>query len=161
MKINVADVVSESIVDGKGFRFAVFCQGCIHECEGCHNPQTWPLVTKNLYEPEELLAMALASPFNQGVTLTGGEPLLQARALIPFAEMVRDAGLDLWVYSGFTFEEIMSSPDGRRLLDLTDVLVDGRFVKELASYELRWRGSSNQRVIDLVHLRGGRLCSFS
>ncbi len=163
MSIKIADVESESIVDGPGFRFAVYTQGCPHACPGCHNPQTHDFgVFKRELEPEQLMEMLKASPLNTGVTLTGGEPLCQAAELVSFARMVKETNMSLWVYSGYTFEQLMGQkelPDAvaecvdlnaaRELLALCDVLVDGRFVDALKSYDAKWRGSTNQRVVDL------------
>lgn len=163
MSIKIADVESESIVDGPGFRFAVYTQGCPHACPGCHNPQTHDFgAFKRELEPEQLMEMLKASPLNTGVTLTGGEPLCQAAELLSFARMVKETNMSLWVYSGYTFEQLMGQKElpnavaehvdlnaARELLALCDVLVDGRFVDVLKSYDARWRGSTNQRVVDL------------
>lgn len=161
--IKIADVESESIVDGPGFRFAVYTQGCPHGCPGCHNPQTHDFgAFKQEVDARQLLAMLEASPLNTGVTLSGGEPLCQAEQLLPFARAVKERGVSLWVYSGYTFEQLMGAKPipqeaaehidldaARALLEHCDVLVDGRFVETLKSYDAKWRGSTNQRVIDL------------
>ena len=156
MAIRIAGVEQESIVDGPGFRFAVYTQGCCHDCPGCHNPQTHPFEGGTLVEPEDLLKMAAKSPLQKGITLSGGEPFCPAQEVLPFAQMAREAGYGLWAYSGFTYEVLTSAegPKGaQELLDLCDVLVDGPFVQELASYDAKWRGSTNQRVIDLARTR--------
>ncbi len=161
--IKIADVESESIVDGPGFRFAVYTQGCPHACPGCHNPQTHDFAAfKREVSAQELMDMLVASPLNTGVTLSGGEPLCQAAQLLPFARAVKAKGVSLWIYSGYTFEQLMGAKpipqeaaecidleDARALLSQCDVLVDGRFVDALKSYDAKWRGSTNQRVIDL------------
>lgn len=161
--IKIADVESESIVDGPGFRFAVYTQGCPHACPGCHNPQTHDFgAFKQEVDAQQLLAMLEASPLNTGVTLSGGEPLCQAAQLLPFARAVKEKGVSLWIYSGYTFEQLMGAKPipqeaaehidldaARALLEHCDVLVDGRFVETLKSYDAKWRGSTNQRVIDL------------
>ena len=152
MTIQIADVESESIVDGPGFRFAVYTQGCPHACPGCHNPQTHPFEGGKPMEPETLLELAKRSPMQRGITLSGGEPMCQAEALVPFAALAREAGYNVWVYSGYTYEVLTgeNAPAGAaELLALCDVLVDGPFVQAQASYDAKWRGSTNQRVIDL------------
>ena len=152
MTIRIAGIESESIVDGPGFRFAVYTQGCPHGCPGCHNPQTHPFEGGKLAEPAKLLELAQSSPLNNGITLSGGEPFCQAHELAEFARLARDAGYGIWAYSGYTYEQLTgdNAPQGAsELLDLVDVLVDGRFVQELSSYDASWKGSTNQRVIDV------------
>lgn len=152
MSIRIAGIESESIVDGPGFRFAVYTQGCPHACPGCHNPQTHPFEGGRMVEAEELMESLQASPLNKGVTLSGGEPFCQAEELLPFARLVKAAGMSLWAYSGYTFEQLVSedAPRGsRELMALCDVLVDGPYVEALSSYSAHWRGSTNQRLIDL------------
>lgn len=166
MSVFVADIESESIVDGPGFRFAIYVQGCPHDCPGCHNPQTHEFGKGHELSPERILKLLDDSPLNTGVTLTGGEPMCQAAELIPFARKVREQGMSLWVYSGYTYEQLMGDapmsatvaehidlPAAQELLGLCDVLVDGRFVKARSSYDAKWRGSTNQRVIDLKKTR--------
>lgn len=149
--VRVAGFVRESIVDGPGFRFALFCQGCLHGCPGCHNTQTHPLDGGGLMYPGRLLRMMEDDPLLSGLTLTGGEPMLQAGALLPLARGAVLMGLDVWVYSGYTFEELTAEndPDRMALLGVCSVLVDGRFEAELRSWDTPFRGSSNQRLIDL------------
>lgn len=152
MAIRIAGIESESIVDGPGFRFAVYTQGCPHNCPGCHNPQTHAFEGGKLAEPEKLLELIKDSPLNKGVTLSGGEPFCQAVELAKFARLARAAGYGIWAYSGYTYEQLTGSdaPEGAaELLDLVDVLVDGPFVQALSSYDAEWKGSTNQRVIDV------------
>lgn len=153
MTIRIADVESESIVDGPGFRFAVYTQGCPHDCPGCHNPQTHAFKGGRLVEPQRLVELLESEPLNTGVTLTGGEPFCQAEELAKFARLVRKAGYGVWAYSGYTYEQLTGddAPEGAsELLDLVDVLVDGPFVQALSSYDAQWKGSTNQRVIDVA-----------
>ena len=141
MEIRIAGTVNDSIVDGPGIRFSIFTQGCSHHCPGCQNPPTW--------NPDATIAR---NPLLKGVTLTGGEPFEQAEPLIALCRACHERGLDVWAYSGYTFEELVAGKAGtaaRELLELCDVLVDGLFVEELKSLSLKWRGSSNQRVIDV------------
>lgn len=161
MALRIAGIESESIVDGPGFRFSVYTQGCPHACPGCHNPQTHPFEGGRMVEPQELMEALHSSPLNKGVTLSGGEPFCQAEELLPFARMVREEGEGLWAYSGYTFEQL-TGPDApagaAELLALCDVLVDGPYVEALSSYDAHWRGSTNQRVIDVAaSLAAGRV----
>ena len=142
----------ESIVDGPGLRFSVFVQGCTHHCPGCHNPEAQPSDGGYLCEPADIVHEIHKNKLIHGVTLTGGEPFEQVEGVFELAQLLKAEGYDLWIYSGYLFEDLMAghphekAPD---LLALCDVLVDGPFVEALHSYDLNWAGSSNQRVIDL------------
>lgn len=142
----------ESIVDGPGLRFSVFVQGCTHHCPGCHNPESQPSDGGYLCEPADIVHEIHKNKLIHGVTLTGGEPFEQVEGVFELAQLLKAEGYDLWIYSGYLFEDLMAgrphekAPD---LLALCDVLVDGPFVEALHSYDLNWAGSSNQRVIDL------------
>ena len=142
----------ESIVDGPGLRFSVFVQGCSHGCPGCHNVESQPAEGGYLCDVQDLIRDIHKNKLIHGVTLTGGEPFEQTEGMIALARELRAEDYDLWIYSGYLFEELMGGHPHQRapeLLALCDVLVDGPFVQSLTSYELRWKGSSNQRVIDL------------
>lgn len=145
MKIRLAGTVEESIVDGPGLRFTVFVQGCDHKCKGCHNPETWPFKKGSLRSIESILKDIHSNPLNKAVTFSGGDPLYQSEACTELASILKEEGYNIWVYTGFTWEEVKDDP----LMKYTDVLVDGPFVESLKSYELRFRGSSNQRLIDV------------
>ncbi|MDR0671342.1 MAG: anaerobic ribonucleoside-triphosphate reductase activating protein [Oscillospiraceae bacterium] len=157
-KLRVAGRLRESIVDGPGLRYVIFTQGCPHRCEGCHNTHTWPTDGGEEAEPEALLAEMQADGLLRGVTFSGGEPFLQADALAALARRARALGLDVWVYTGYTWEELRAADDPawNGLLAETDVLVDGRYRREERSYHRRFRGSANQRLIDVSQsLAGG------
>ena len=159
--MKIAGVVQDSIVDGPGFRFAVFVQGCELRCEGCHNPATWDRGGGTEVPVAELVGEMLGNPLTDGLTLSGGEPFLQARECAELAAAARASGFNVWVYSGFTFDELallaQSEPPVGELLGLADVLVDGPFMLPLRSLSLKWRGSGNQRVIDVpASLMAGR-----
>ena len=154
---------ADSIVDGPGLRFAVFVQGCTHGCPGCHNPESQPSGDGS-GTPSTVGAVCAkveANPLTQGVTLTGGEPFEQARACAAIARWARTRRLSVWVYTGYLYEDLLACAEGERglphvdaegaseLLAAANVLVDGPFVQARHSYDLHWRGSSNQRVIDL------------
>lgn len=149
--IRIAGIISESIVDGPGIRYVVFTQGCPHHCEGCHNPQTHDFAGGSIVDTETLLEQIKADPLLSGVTFSGGEPFCQPRPLIELAREVRAAGRSVMAYSGYTYEQLLTSddPDVRELLKLCDILVDGPFVLAERDLTLRFRGSRNQRLIDV------------
>lgn len=150
MEIRIAGTVSESIVDGPGFRYAVFVQGCSHNCRGCHNPHTHDPNGGRLVDTDELFAECTENPLNKGVTFSGGEPFLQAAALYELGKRFKEHGLSLWCYSGWTFEELQKrGEDVQKLLSVVDVLVDGRYVEERRTLSLPFRGSDNQRLVDV------------
>lgn len=145
----LAGIVGDSITDGPGIRLTVFVQGCPHHCPGCHNPQTWPFAGGYISTPEEVLAQIEANPLLGGVTFSGGEPFCQAAALLPLAEAIKNRGLELAVYTGYTFEELLNLPDPavKQLLALTDTLIDGPYLEAERNLELNFRGSANQRIL--------------
>ncbi len=149
--IRIAGVVKESIVDGKGIRFTLFTQGCPHNCKGCHNPESHNINGGYDIEAEKVIAEFNKNPLLSGITFSGGEPIIQAKELIPIAEAVTQQGKNCWIYSGWTFEELMEKNDAdiNKLLSLCDVLVDGKYVEDERDLTLLFRGSRNQRVIDL------------
>lgn len=144
MQIRIAGLVPESFVDGDGIRFAIFMQGCLRNCAGCHNPETHSLDGGKIMDTTEILAAIKKNPLLNGITLTGGEPFLQFEAANELARAAKNFGLNVWCYTGFKFEEI---PENR--LENIDVLIDGEFIESLRDLELQFRGSSNQRIIDV------------
>lgn len=148
-KIRIAGLVAESIVDGPGFRYAVFTQGCPHFCKGCHNPHTHD--PKGGYEVDiELILKEIdRNPLLDGITLTGGEPLLQAEKLVPLVEQVKARGLSVVIYSGYTYEEIMQNEMFRNLVLKCNILIDSKFELDKRSLDLLYMGSTNQRIIDI------------
>lgn len=150
MNIRIAGLVNDSIVDGPGFRFTVFTQGCPHHCAGCHNPQTHDFAGGSDVQTDEILAKIKKNPLLDGVTLSGGEPFCQSEACAEIARAVRKMGLNVWSYSGYTFEELIDGKEAwKDFLREIDVLVDGRFELEKRTLECRFRGSSNQRLVDV------------
>ena len=149
--LRIAGVIRESIVDGPGLRFVLFTQGCTHNCEGCHNPATHALDGGYEIEAERVLTEFFKNPLLKGITLSGGEPFLQARDLIPIAKAVREGKKDVVIYTGYTLEALraMNNADVNELLENCDVLVDGAYIEELKDIRLKFRGSANQRVIDV------------
>lgn len=151
LTLKIAGVESESIVDGPGFRFVIFAQGCPHHCPGCQNPQTHAFEGGRTVEAEKLVKEALKNPLLSGVTLSGGEPFCQAEAFAFLAQQLKQAGKHIMAYTGYTWEQLLehSDPFVKKLLYQCDLLVDGRFEQERRNLELRFRGSSNQRIIDV------------
>ena len=151
--IRIAGVVRESIVDGPGLRFTVFCQGCPHHCEGCHNMATHDFSGGYDCEISRILEAIDENPLLDGVTFSGGEPMCQPEAFYNLAVQVKERGLNIVTYTGFTYEELITMGESnigvKKLLDLTDILVDGRFVLEERDLTLPFRGSANQRLIDM------------
>ena len=148
----------ESIVDGPGFRYVVFVQGCPHRCPGCHNPESHDFDGGYDITVGEVFEQIMANPNLRGVTFSGGEPFEQTEALLELAHLVKGAGLTLMSYSGYTLEELEARHAAAtdELLSLLDILVDGRFVESLRNLTLIYRGSENQRVIDMNNTRKAR-----
>ena len=160
-KLRIAGMVKESIVDGPGIRFTVFTQGCNHHCPGCHNPQTHDFGGGNIVTIDSLIEMIKKDPLLAGITLSGGEPFEQAEACSELARKVHEMKLNVTTFSGYTFEELVAGfekePGWEELLKETDILVDGRFVLEKKNILLKFRGSENQRLIDVKKsLKEGR-----
>ncbi len=155
MEIRIAGTINDSVVDGDGYRFTIFTQGCPHHCRGCHNPKTWAMEGGYMVDTEEILMTVRDNPLLAGVTFSGGEPFLQPVPLAHIAREIHAMGLDVWSYTGYTLEQLteMHDPDVDALLDELDVLVDGPFVLETRDLTLRFRGSRNQRVIDMAATR--------
>ena len=137
------------MVDGPGFRTSIYCAGCRHKCPGCHNPQSWDFDGGRDMTVAQLMAIIEADPFTRGVTFSGGDPMYQAAGFAELARQIhRRTQKDIWCYTGFTFESLIHD-DQRLLLSEVDVLVDGPFVQSLHDPDLLFRGSSNQRLIDV------------
>lgn len=154
-QIKVAGITEESIVDGEGIRYVIFTQGCPHRCQGCHNPQTHDFANGKFASLQDIIAKVGANPMIKGITLSGGEPFMQALLLVPLVKAVKKMGKDVWIYSGFTYEQLQQdiTPHSSKLLEVADVLVDGKFMLALRDLTLRFRGSMNQRVIDCNETR--------
>lgn len=151
--LRLAGVINESIVDGPGIRTTVFVQGCPHHCKGCQNEQTWDFGAGYDRDTEDILNKACKNPLLRGLTLSGGEPFSQAHALSELAKGAHEHGLDIFTYTGYTFEQLLDGferhPDWKELLEQSDYLVDGRFELEQKSLMLHFRGSKNQRILDV------------
>lgn len=146
--IRISGIESESIVDGEGIQYVVFTQGCPHHCPGCHNPQTHPFGGGKLVLIEDILDdISKRKDWIDGITLSGGEPFCQIYQCALIAEKAHQMGLSVWCYTGYLFEDLYKQ--GIELLKHIDVLVDGPFVQAEKSLDLDFRGSRNQRVIDI------------
>lgn len=148
--LRLAGVVKESIVDGYGLRYVIFTQGCPHHCKGCHNPQTHDFNKGYLQDLASLCDEICKNPLLQGVTFSGGEPFMQAKNLSILAKHIKALGLDLTIYTGFTYEELLQEQVMKELLILADVLIDGKFILEQKDLSLKFKGSKNQRIIDVA-----------
>lgn len=147
--LRISGTVNDSIVDGKGIRFVIFTQGCPHHCPGCHNPQTHDFSGGHDCDINKIFEKIEANPLLDGVTFSGGEPFCQAKELLPLAKKIKNTPLNIWAYSGYTFDELLLIPEAAELLNYIDVLVDGKFIQEQKTLDVPFRGSYNQRVIDV------------
>ena len=156
--LDLAGISPDSIVDGPGIRTTVFTQGCLHHCPGCHNPETGEFGCGTQMEEETVLDIVRSNPLCKGVTFSGGEPFCQAAGLAKLGRMLKEAGYEVAAYSGYTFEQLLEgTAEQRALLETLDVLIDGPFRMEERSLELNFRGSRNQRILDVpASLKEGR-----
>lgn len=147
--ISILDIVEDTTVDGPGFRTTVYCAGCPNRCPGCHNPQSWDMANGHEVDVKDILNVILADPFAD-VTFSGGDPMYQPVGFTELAKAIKECSAkNIWCYTGYLFEDLLDNLQQKELLKYIDVLVDGRFVEVLKSEELRFRGSSNQRIIDV------------
>lgn len=153
MTVRIFGFADDSIVDGPGLRFSVFVQGCRHNCEGCHNPDSHDVNGGTVYKVDDIKKMIDENPLIDGITLSGGEPFLQSKPLTALAKYAHEKGLNVMTYTGYTFEVLVDGADEengwRGLLESSDLLVDGRFEIDKRSLDLNFKGSSNQRIIDV------------
>lgn len=151
--VNVAGIVRESIVDGPGFRFVIFCQGCPHGCKACHNPDTHAFKDNKLMKVDELFESIMKPRMGKGVTFSGGEPFCQAASFAKLGEKLKAAGIGILIFTGYEYEELIKLSEKNenimRLIKTADYIVDGRYKEELRDLSLKFRGSSNQRIIDV------------
>ena len=153
MKIRLAgEMTTDSVVDGEGIRSVIWCQGCIHNCPGCHNPETHSFSAGFLKDVTDVLKEISELEFQDGITLSGGDPMCQIDACLEIAKYTQKLGLNVWCYTGYKIEELLKRCNKenklKELLLNIDVLVDSPFVLELKSYDVPFRGSKNQRLIN-------------
>jgi len=153
LNIRIAGIVPESVVDGPGIRFVIFTQGCPHRCPGCHNKHTWNPDDGYDISISELLEKVNAVGLIRGVTFSGGEPFIQAAALAELGRELRKLGKDIVTFTGYTWEELMKFAGKynsvKELVEVSDYIIDGRFVESERDLSLPFRGSRNQRIIDV------------
>ena len=148
--LDLSGIVGDSIVDGPGIRTTVFSQGCPHHCPGCHNPETWAFGCGTQMEEETILDIVRSNPLCRGVTFSGGEPFVQAAGFAKLARLLKEKGYEVASYSGYTFEQLLTgTPEQQELLSTIDVLIDGPFLMAEKTLEATFRGSRNQRIIDV------------
>ncbi|NAW51890.1 anaerobic ribonucleoside-triphosphate reductase activating protein [Elizabethkingia argentiflava] len=157
-KLSVLKIVEDTLVDGPGFRTSIYAAGCIHECVGCHNPASWVHRNGTFMEIDRILEV-VKNNFLAQVSFSGGDPLCQPQAFTTLAKKIKqETGKNIWCYTGFTFEKIKRTPTLEPILYYLDVLVDGRFIEKKKDTTLLFRGSSNQRIIEVQKsLRQGRV----
>lgn len=151
MKISLSGITGDSIVDGPGIRLTIFTQGCPHHCPGCHNPQTHDPKGGSWGNTEDIIAAIAENPLLDGITLSGGDPFMQPKECTELAKGAHKYGLNVWTYTGYTWEALFAEndPDKITLLKESDVLIDGPFLLAERSLELKFKGSRNQRIIDV------------
>lgn len=152
--MKISGINFESIVDGDGVRVVIYFSGCLHNCKGCHNPSSHDFDSGQLFSEkiqDEIIDYILDTPFISGLTLSGGDPMYSTKDIIPYIIKIRNKikDISIWVYSGFTYEEIINDVEMSKLLILCDVLVDGQFILEQRDMTLAYKGSTNQRIIDI------------
>lgn len=152
-QIKIAGIIKESIVDGPGIRLVIFTQGCVHNCIGCHNPETHSFSGGYYMKIDEIMEMIKKNPLLDGITLSGGDPFVQAKACANLANKVQKLGLNVVTYTGYTFDEIIKEMEinhsWEQLLRATDILIDGPFNIDKRNLLLKFKGSENQRIIDV------------
>lgn len=149
MMLRVLDILLETMVDGPGLRTSIYAAGCKHACKGCHNPQSWDFYAGRLVEVDDLLEIVMSDPFAD-VSFSGGDPLYQVEGFTELARRIKEeTSKNIWCWTGFTFEEVRADERLSMILPYIDVLVDGPFIESLRDPRLLFRGSSNQRIIDL------------
>ena len=149
MMMNIASIKYDSLVNGEGLRTVVFAQGCKHNCKGCFNPHTHEFGIGRDYEVEDLYNIIKENCLMKKVTFSGGDPLYQVEGFTELAKLLKADGYNIWCYTGFTIEEIQNDENMSKILDYVDVIVDGEFIESKKDLNLKYKGSSNQRVIDI------------
>ena len=137
----------DSIVDGPGVRMVLWTQGCLHGCPRCHNPQTHDVNGGIMVATQDIIKQMQEAKLQTGLTLSGGEPFLQSKELLAIAIEAKNLKLNIWAYTGFTYEQIIANPDQKALLEQLDVLVDGKYMEAQKDYRLLFKGSKNQRIV--------------
>lgn len=164
--MNYISIIPETSVDGEGLRTSIYVTGCKHHCKGCHNPQTWDFKA-GCPLTEEVISTVIdhvkKNPLLNGITFSGGDPLEEenAKDLVHFLKMIKDENINIWCYTGYVYEYFLScgpngllcTPEQWECLQYIDILVDGQYIEMLRDPDLQFRGSSNQRIINLAKIR--------
>lgn len=160
MEIQLMRIVEDTTVDGPGWRTSVYCAGCRHACAGCHNQETWPF-TAGESTPVDAIFERLAQT-EGNITFSGGDPMYQAEAFTELARRIRtELNRSIWCYTGFLYEEVLADPAMSQMLPFLEVLVDGPFIESQRNLDLMFRGSNNQRLVDVqASLKAGRVVEF-
>ena len=149
MKVNISGAIKHSSVNGPGIRYVLFMQGCPHRCKGCQNPETHSLNGGITMDTKDIIKTILETKYIDGVTLSGGDPFMQPEATLEIIKSLKEKNINIWIYTGYLYESLISKKEGRAILNYADVLVDGKFKEKLLSNKCIYRGSSNQRLIDV------------
>ncbi|MFV0627101.1 MAG: anaerobic ribonucleoside-triphosphate reductase activating protein [Alphaproteobacteria bacterium] len=149
LKLRIASVVDDSVVDGPGVRYVIFTQGCKHNCPGCHNPQSHSFSTGMFVSFDEFYSDLSRFKYVKAVTFSGGEPLEQPEVIAEFVAKLKEKGYHILIYTGYTFEQILADEKKLKAIEKADLLVDGLFILRLRSLGANFRGSSNQRIVDI------------
>ncbi len=159
--LSVISIIEDTMVDGPGFRTAIYCAGCKHHCKGCHNPQSWDFNNGKMMSTRQIMDIIKQDPF-ANVTFSGGDPMFQPEGFTELAEAIRmETNKTIWCWTGYKFEMLLRMPKQRRLLELIDVLVDGPFIEAQKDPDLLFRGSRNQRLIDVkASLKQGKVVLY-
>lgn len=148
-KLSILDIVEDTVVDGPGFRISIYCAGCPHHCRGCHNADSWNITNGKWIMVDDLFERIQSLEFND-VTFTGGDPMFQPIGFTALAKRIKEeTDKTIWCYTGYRFEELLTSVEQSQLLDYIDVLVDGPYIDKYKDSDLLFRGSHNQRLIDV------------
>ena len=160
--LSILDILEDTTADGPGFRTSIYAAGCPNACPGCHNPESWDIRHGRRMTTDEILQKVLDDPFAD-VTFSGGDPMFQPEGFAELAQAIKEnSNKNIWCYTGYTFEQLLNNTRYTRLLQYIDVLVDGRFRQELRDESLYFRGSSNQRLIDVpASLKNGKVIAYS
>ena len=159
--LSILDIIEDTTLDGPGFRTSIYAAGCPNGCPGCHNPESWDINHGHWMTTDEIVKKVLADDFAD-VTFSGGDPMYQPEGFAEVARAIKEkSDKSIWCYTGYTFERLLRNPRQHQLLQYIDVLVDGRFEKELRDESLCFRGSRNQRLIDVpASLKKGEAVTY-
>lgn len=154
VRLAIDEIQTDSIVDGEGIRSVIWFQGCSHNCFECHNPETHDFNGGTVVSIEHVKSLIDKLEYQTGVTFSGGDPMMQIDALLELSKYIKEKGMNVWVYTGYTFEEVLEmgkvNPKYMEALKYIDRLVDGKFILKLKSFDVKFRGSSNQRIVDVA-----------